>query len=105
MKSSKSYKQISWEESRDNKPEECLTKGELEKYNNALADFTKRLSNTKPKTIKEIFSIGIGLTAFRYARQWADPHKSGNLYKKIYQLVFYYDYKKELQKKDIRTPR
>lgn len=84
--------ELDWKDIQKKKPEEYLTKSELETYNKALSDFNERLQHTKPKNIKKFAESGLGISAMRYARQFANPHEQGNLYKAIYHLVFKYQY-------------
>lgn len=87
-------KTLEWKEIKTKQPHKYLTEFEYNIYLEALGDFNERLQHTKPKNIKKFRESGLGISAMRYAKQFADPHKRPNLYKAIYSLVFNYQYEK-----------
>ena len=49
------------------------------------------VDNSTEKQRQDFKKGAVGIFAMRYARMFADAKKQGNLYKKIYQLVFEYE--------------
>lgn len=83
---------LTWNEIKSKNPKEFLTVVDYKIYQNALSDFTEMLKNSKPKQIKEFAENGLGIWAFRFARQFADAVKNPNLYKSIYAIVSEHKY-------------
>ncbi len=88
-------KQLTWNEIVIGEEINHLSKNEYKIYLKALEDFNERVANTKKNKLKKFAESGLGLSAMRFARSFANPHEQGNLYKSIYKIVMNYQYGKE----------
>jgi hypothetical protein len=86
--------ELNWHDIVAKEPVDFLTDDEYKIYTSALNDFNERLQHTKPKDIKKFAESGLGISAMRFARQFANPHEKGNLYKAIYKIVMNHQYSK-----------
>lgn len=84
--------ELTWGEIIKGEEEKYLSDSEFIIYTKALTDFNERLSNTKKNKIKKFAESGLGLSAMRFAKSFANPHKQPNLYKSIYKIVSNYQY-------------
>lgn len=84
--------ELSWQEINNMKIEDVLNDNEIKIYNKALNFFNEIVSNSTTKQKKEFAKSMLDISSMKFAKRYADPHKSPNLYKKIYQILRNYNY-------------